>query len=163
MTSSNVPSDRISLAEGQTPFAAIIRCADSRIAPEIVFDQSLGQLFVCGVVGNVPTSEIVDSIEFAIQYFGLSLIVVMGHSQCLAVRVAMENEFPEGIFAQIALSPTRDLDETIANNCEQGIATILNRSVLIEDMVKTGSVQIVAGVLDIASGEFELVAQTQLN
>jgi len=163
ITSTNTPSDRTSLATGQTPFAAIIRCADSRVAPEIVFDQPLGKLFVCGVAGNVPTPEIVDSIEFAIQYFGLSLIVVMGHSHCSAVRIAMENEFPEGIFAQIALLPTPDLDETIAFNSENGIATILNRSKLIEDAVKTGAVQIIAGVLDISSGEFEMVAQTQLN
>ena len=162
-TASNTPADRIALASGQSPFAAVIRCADSRVAPEIVFDQPLGSLFVCGVAGNVPTPEIVDSVEFAIQHFGLSLIVVMGHSHCSAVRIAMENEFPEGIFAQIALLPTPDLDETIAFNSENGIATILNRSKLIEDAVKTGAVQIIAGVLDISSGEFEMVAQTQLN
>jgi carbonic anhydrase len=160
---SNPPSNRDALVEGQSPFAAIVRCADSRVAPEIVFDQPLGKLFVCGVAGNIPTPEIVDSLEFAIQYLGLSLIVIMGHSHCSAVRFAMENEFPEGIFSQITLSPTPDLDETIANNSEQGIATILNRSYFIEDVVKKGAVQIVAGVQDIASGEFDLVAQTQLN
>lgn len=162
-TSTNTPSDRTILVAGQSPFAAIIRCADSRVAPEIVFDQPLGKLFVCGVAGNIPTPEIVDSFEFAVQYFGLSLIVIMGHSQCSAVRAAMENEFPEGIFAHIALLPTPDINETIAYNSENGIATILNRSKLIEDAVKVGALQIVAGVQDIASGEFELVAQTQLN
>ena len=162
-TASNPPNARNALVEGQAPFAAILRCADSRVAPEVIFDQPLGKLFVCGVAGNIPTPEIVESLEFAIQYLGLGLVVVMGHSQCSAVRFAIETEFPEGIYAQIALLPTPDLDDTIAYNSENGIATILNRSRFIEEAVKTGSVQIVAGVQDIASGEFELVAQTQLN
>ena len=162
-SSSNTPADRIALASGQSPFAAIIRCADSRVAPEIVFDQPLGSLFVCGVAGNVPTQEIVDSIEFAVQHFGLSLIVVMGHSQCSAVLAALESEFPEGVFAQIALTQARTLDDAVVFNAEQGIATILSRSILIEDAVKAGAVQVVAGVQDIASGGFELIAQTQLN
>ena len=162
-TASNTPADRIALASGQSPFAAVIRCVDSRVAPEIVFDQPLGSLFVCGVAGNVPTPEIVDSIEFAIQHFGLSLIVVMGHSQCSAVLSALESEFPEGVFAQIALTQVQTLDDAVAYNAEQGIATILSRSPLIEDAVKAGGVQVVAGIQDITSGEFDLVAQTQLN
>lgn len=162
-TSSNTPSARNALVEGQFPIAAIIRCADSRVAPEIIFDQPLGKLFVCGVAGNIPTPEIVQSLEFAVQAFGVSLIVVMGHTECFAVQAAVENEFPEGIFAQIALSPDPDINETIAYNSEQGIETILHRSLFIEEGVKAGAVQIVAGVLEIATGEFELVAQTQLN
>ena len=146
-TAMNSIEDRAQLAAGQTPIAAMIRCADSRVAPEIVFDQPLGKLFVCGVAGNIPTAE----------------IVVMGHSQCGAVAAAMQNEVVEGVFAQVALAPTPDLDDCIAHNAEQGINTILNRSYMIEEAVKNGSVQIVAGVQDIVSGEFELVAQTQLN
>ena len=163
MTSSNPPSDRSVLAAGQSPIAAIIRCSDSRVAPEIIFDQSLGRLFVCGVAGNIPTQEIVDSLEFAVEQLGISLIVVMGHSQCGAVIAALQYEFVDGVFAQVALSPIPELDDAIAHNAEQGIATILNRSMFIEEEVKKGEVQIVAGVLDIASGEFEMVAQTQLN
>ena len=162
-TSQNLPADRAMLSQGQSPIAAVIRCLDSRVAPEIVFDQPLGKLLVCSVAGNIPTIEIVESLEYAVQYFRLSLIVVMGHSNCLAVAAAMENEFPEGIFAQIAIPPTPDMDEAIAHNAEQGINTILGRSMLIEDVVKSGNLQIVAGVQDIASGEFELAAQTKLN
>ena len=162
-TASNLPDSRNSLAKGQTPIAAIIRCADSRVAPEIVFDQPLGKLFVCGVAGNIPTPEIVESIEYAVGHLGTTFIVVMGHSTCGAVTAALTNEVVDGLFAQVALAPTPDLDECIAHNAEQGIATILNRSYFIEKAVKTGAVQIVAGVQDIASGEFELVAQTQLN
>jgi carbonic anhydrase len=151
------------MALGQSPFAAIIRCADSRVAPEIVFDQPLGNLFVCGVAGNVPTPEIVESIEYAVGHLGTSLIVVMGHSNCGAVTAALQNEFVDGVFAQVALSPTPELDDSIAHNAEQGVATILTRSPMIEKTVSNGDVQIVAGVLDIATGEFELVAQTSLD
>jgi len=162
-TSYNPPSARAALVAGQFPIAAVIRCADSRVAPEIIFDQPLGKLFVCGVAGNIPTPEIVQSLDFAVQALGVSLIVVMGHTQCSAVKAAAENEFPEGIFAQIALTPDPDINETIAYNCEQGIDTILNRSQFIEQGVKAGGIQIVAGVLEIETGEFELVAKTQLS
>ena len=162
-TSTNAPSDRLPLSQGQAPIAAIIRCADSRVAPEIVFDQPLGKLFVCGVAGNIPTPEIVESIEYTVGHLGTTLIVVMGHSSCGAVTAALQNEAVDGLFAQVALAPTPDLDDCIAHNAEQGINTILNRSYMIEQAVKVGSVQIVAGVQDIASGSFELVAQTQLN
>jgi carbonic anhydrase len=162
-TSNNAPEEREKLSQGQSPIAAIIRCADSRVSPEIVFDQPLGKLFVCGVAGNIPTPEIVESIEYALRHLGTTLIVVMGHSSCGAVTAALTNEFVDGLFAQVALSPIPDLDECIAHNAEQGIATILGRSQMIEEAVKSGEVQIVAGVQDIATGEFELVAQTQLN
>lgn len=162
-TATNPIEDRVKHASGQAPIAAIIRCADSRVSPEIIFDQPLGKLFVCGVAGNVPTTEIVESIEYTVGHLGTNLIVVMGHSNCGAVTAALQNEFVDGLFSQIALAPTPDLDDCIANNAEQGINTILNRSCMIEDAVKDGSVQIIAGVQDIASGEFELVAQTQLN
>jgi len=161
-TSSNPPSNRSALAAGQSPIAAIIRCADSRVSPEIVFDQPLGKLFVCGVAGNIPTPEIVESIEYAISHLGTTLIVVMGHSNCGAVTAALTNEVVDGLFAQVALAPTPDLDDCIAHNAEQGIATVLSRSYLIEEAVKEGYVQIVAGVQDIASGKFELVAQTKI-
>ncbi len=161
-TSNNPPTARSLLSEGQSPIAAIVRCADSRVSPEIVFDQPLGKLFVCGVAGNIPTPEIVESIEYAVGHLGTTLIVVMGHSNCGAVTAALQNEFVDGLFAQVALAPTPDLDDCIAHNAEHGISTILARSQMIEDAVKSGEVQIVAGVQDIYSGEFELVAQTQL-
>ena len=88
-TSRNLPEDRGLLAAGQSPAVVVIRCADSRVAPEIVFDQELGDLFVCGVAGNVPTPEIIGSIEYAVAVLGSEVIVVMGHSSCGAVSAAM--------------------------------------------------------------------------
>ncbi len=71
--------------DGQSPFAGIIRCADSRVAPELVFDQSLGDLFVCAVAGNLPTTEVMASLEYTVAMLKTPLIVIMGHSSCGAV------------------------------------------------------------------------------
>ena len=76
-TMSNPVDARSELVRGQSPIACILRCADSRVAPEIVFDQPLGKLFVCGVAGNVPTIEIIESMEYAVGVLGVSLIVVI--------------------------------------------------------------------------------------
>jgi len=73
--------DWADMADGQAPFAAIIRCADSRVAPEICFDQPLGRLFVCAVAGNIPTLEGIASLEYGVAVLGTKLIVVMGHSE----------------------------------------------------------------------------------
>ena len=162
-TAQNIAINRSELSKGQSPMAAVIRCADSRVAPELVFDQPLGSLFVCGVAGNIPTPEIIESIEYAVQRLGTLLIVVMGHSNCGAVSAALHNEVVDGVFAQVALAPIPDLDECIAYNAEQGINTILGTSRIIEDAVKNGIVQLVAGVLNIETGVFELVAQTKLS
>jgi len=149
---------RAQFATGQSPFAAILCCADSRIAPEIVFDQPLGELFVCRVAGNVPTPEIIESLEFAVVHLGVQLIVVAGHSSCGAVTAAFESDHPQGLFSQIALS-SHDLEDCIAHNAKQGVKTILDRSPLILAAVESGNITVVAGVQDIASGKFDVLEQ----
>ena len=156
-TAKSSPELCASLANGQSPFAAILCCADSRIAPEIFFDQPLGELFVCRVAGNVPTPEIVESLEYAVWQLSVSLVVVAGHSDCGAVTAALESDCPQGLFSQVALSPIRDLDESIAYNANQGANTILDRSSLILDAVESGKLCVVSGVQDIASGKFAVL------
>jgi len=174
MQSSNPPTARDALASGQAPMAAMIRCADSRVAPEIVFDQPLGSLFVCGVAGNIPTPEIIASLEYAIAVLDTTLIVVMGHSSCGAVSAALEhrgdsNALPGGLPAlvdQIIDPCTADadpaspgaLDAAIACNARQGIGAIMEGSDLIAAAVEAGGVRIVAGVQDLASGHFHLLS-----
>ncbi|MDP7009155.1 MAG: carbonic anhydrase [Phycisphaerales bacterium] len=152
---------RAQLATGQSPFAAILCCADSRIAPEIVFDQPLGELFVCRVAGNVPTPEIIESLEYAVGHLGVQLIVVAGHASCGAVTAAFESDHPQGLFSQIALSPTPNLDESIAHNATQGAKTILDQSPLILEAVESGNATVVSGVQDIASGTFTVLDRYQ--
>jgi len=81
------PSD---VADGQEPFAIILGCSDSRVPAEIVFDQTLGDLFVIRVAGNVLAPSLVGSIEFAAEHFGTSLVVVLGHTKCGAVKATVD-------------------------------------------------------------------------
>jgi carbonic anhydrase len=87
---------RNDLQEGQAPFAVILACADSRVVPEIVFDQGLGDLFVIRVAGNVARDKVLGSIEYAVQYLGTRLVVVLGHEKCGAVTAALSGGEPEG-------------------------------------------------------------------
>ena len=162
----------ISLDSGQSPFAAFIRCADSRVAPEIVFDQPLGSLFVCGVAGNIPTIEIVASLEYAVCVLETKLIVIMGHSSCGAVTAALEDErtrselpgnlpgLIEGIHGNIEdLQPNSEtmLDDAIAANASCAVDQLLQMSDVIKRMVDRGDVQVIAGVEELKSGRFEVV------
>ena len=81
---------RLEVATNQEPFAIILGCSDSRVPAEIVFDQGLGDLFVIRVAGNIVASSLVGSVEFAAERFGTRLVVVLGHSQCGAVRATLE-------------------------------------------------------------------------
>ena len=84
------PSERIKLAKGQHPFAVVLGCSDSRVPPEIVFDQNPGDLFVIRVAGNVVSPIQSGSVEFAVEHFGAQLVVVLGHSGCGAIRATLE-------------------------------------------------------------------------
>ena len=166
-TSKNLPEDRKSLAAGQSPDVVVIRCADSRVAPEIVFDQELGNLFVCGVAGNVPTPEIIGSIEYAVAVLGSKVIVVMGHSACGAVDAAMgdTSELPQPLrllIGQVQLPsvkqhPNYTLSDAIACNAQHGIHVLMTGSEVIANAVEAGDLEIVSGVQDLATGEFTII------
>jgi carbonic anhydrase len=84
-------AQRLALASAQSPFAAILSCADSRVPSEMVFDQGLGSLFVVRVAGNIVAPSLVGSIEYAVETFGLELVVVMGHTKCGAVKATIDH------------------------------------------------------------------------
>src|SRR6478736_5165777 len=81
---------RIEVVQGQHPFACILGCADSRVPVEIVFDQGLGDLFVVRVAGNIVAPSLVGSVEYAAEFFGTRLVVVLGHSRCGAVNATID-------------------------------------------------------------------------
>ena len=85
-----VAAQRAALATGQHPFAIVVACADSRVAPEIVFDQSLGDLFVIRTAGNLVDDYALGSIEYAVGHLGTRLVVVLGHERCGAVDAAVK-------------------------------------------------------------------------
>ncbi|MGI9590692.1 MAG: carbonic anhydrase [Myxococcota bacterium] len=92
----NDAARRQELVSGQRPFASLLGCADSRVPPEIVFDQGLGDLFVIRVAGNILDAAVLGSLEFASLQLGVNLIVVMGHRSCGAVQAAVENADLDG-------------------------------------------------------------------
>lgn len=107
-------SQREEFVEGQAPFAIILGCADSRVPAEIVFDQGLGDLFVIRVAGNIVAPSQVGSIEFATDTFGTALVVVLGHSQCGAVKAAIEElKNPKGAHSFNLLSIVNRIMPTV--------------------------------------------------
>ncbi|MEE3325863.1 MAG: carbonic anhydrase, partial [Myxococcota bacterium] len=160
-----------SLEDGQSPKTAVIRCADSRVAPELVFDVTLGDLFVCGVAGNIPTEEIMASIEYAVSNLGTELILVMGHASCGAVGAALSHRdeigsLPgnlPGLLSQIlpsVLAVDTDSEEAlpaaVKRNAEDAASRITKMSSVVDDAVAEGRVGIVSGVYDLSSGRFAL-------
>src|SRR5436305_9248189 len=87
---------RRELVSGQHPFAVILGCADSRVAPELLFDEGLGDLFVIRVAGNIADDAVLGSIEYAVEHLGSKLIVVLGHESCGAVSAAVASESASG-------------------------------------------------------------------
>lgn len=174
--SHNLPAARKGLAAGQAPFAAVIRCADSRVAPEIVFDQPLGELFVCAIAGNVPTTAVIASLEYAVAVLGSDLIVVMGHSACGAVDAAIKHRDDPaalpgnlpGLIDSIIVPCTMNskiddpkaLPAAISCNAQEGVRRIMAQSNVISRAVEKGEVRIVAGVQDLGTGKFSLVGDS---
>jgi carbonic anhydrase len=86
---------RHDLEKSQHPFACILSCSDSRVAPEIVFDEGLGDLFVVRVAGNIVDSAVTGSIEYAVEHLGTPIVLVMGHERCGAVQATIEGGEPK--------------------------------------------------------------------
>ncbi len=82
---------RLETGSGQWPFAIVLTCADSRVTPELIFDQGVGDIFVARVAGNVATKEVIGSIQYAVQYIKTELVIVLGHESCGAVGAALNS------------------------------------------------------------------------
>jgi carbonic anhydrase len=170
--SQEIDIDRSALAAGQAPFAAVIRCADSRVAPEICFDQQLGRLFVCAVAGNIPTPEIIASLEYGVAVLGTKAIVIMGHSGCGAVEAAIKHRDDTSVLPgslpmlidqivspcamKVDPSSKDALDTAIRCNANMGVKELMGRSPVISEAVKNGTLKIIAGVQDLKSGKFNV-------
>lgn len=117
------PRRRLETGGGQWPFAIILTCADSRVTPELIFDQGIGDLFVARVAGNVATREVIGSIQYAVQYIRTELVVVLGHESCGAVDAAISppDDAPEelcGLVGQIqdAIGREKKLQKAVEKN-----------------------------------------------
>jgi carbonic anhydrase len=157
-------------ASGQYPKAIILGCVDSRVPPEIIFDQGIGDVFVGRVAGNVEDVNLVGSMEFATKVAGSKVLVVLGHSACGAVKGAADgvelgnltellNDFDAPIARADAATEgeansknTAFLNLAIEENVRETIANILDQSPLMAEMIENGDLAIAGGVYDLASG-----------
>lgn len=151
-------------AEKQEPFAAVLSCADSRVPVELVFDQSIGHIFVTRVAGNVITPELIGSLEYGAAVLGTKVILVMGHSGCGAVKATIQGKGVPGQISSLFphIQPAIDQagpDLTAATKANARIqATLLREaSTVIAGMVKEGKLKVVAGYYDLGSGAVELL------
>jgi len=164
---------RAARAQAQYPIASILACADSRVAPELVFDQAPGDLFVVRVAGNIVTTNLLASLEYGVQFLGSPLIVVLGHSACGAVDAAIKTaqtdaklpgHLPELINAikpSVALAEKNKggnlLDDAIAENVKQQVARLKTSAPIVQKAYRDKRIDIVGGVYDIATGKVTLV------
>jgi carbonic anhydrase len=151
-------------AEKQEPFAAVLSCADSRVPVEIVFDQSIGHVFVVRVAGNVATPEIIASLEYGAAVLGTRALMVLGHSACGAVTAAIAGkEVPGQISALYApLRPAVDQagpapDATVRANARIQAGLLGKASPVLAELVAGGKLKIVAGHYDIGTGAVTLI------
>jgi carbonic anhydrase len=170
------PADFRELAEGQFPFAVIVGCADSRVAPEILFDVGKGDVFVVRVAGNVVGGAgaiVKGSIEYAVAELNVPLIVVLGHSNCGAVKAAIHhidakdslpgaiNDLVELIKPAVAQSkdePGKPLENAIRKNVLLGVERLKGLEPIIAPKVKEGQVKVAGGIYDLHTGKVTLVS-----
>ena len=155
---------RTELAKTQHPFAAIVSCSDSRVPPEIVFDQGIGDLFIVRVAGNVINDEGLGSIEYTVDHLGTRLILVLGHQRCGAVDAARETIAAKGkapghiqslvtaIKPAVEATAKDDLDATIKANVKNVVQALRSSTPILKAEVDSGKIQVIGGYYSLDTG-----------
>ena len=166
------PRDRPDPGQGQAPFAIVLGCADSRVTPERIFDQAVGDLFVARVAGNVADASVVGSIEFGVGVLGAPLVVVLGHEQCGAVTAALEEIDDPSVVRSEALGAvtapirahleaaiaagddhaTLSHETAVAENVRGTVRELANHPGLLSERIAAGTLSIVGAVYSIETG-----------
>ena len=166
----NYPAQVKATSSGQYPFAAILSCMDSRSSPEIVFDQGIGDLFVVRIAGNYAQTDIMGSLEYATKVAGAKLVVVMGHTECGAIKGACDGVQMGNLTTVIqALQPAVDDvkdfpgDRTSKNkafvrlvteaNVRRTVAKLRADSPILRELEQTGRIKILGAIQDISTGQ----------
>jgi carbonic anhydrase len=160
----NLATLRRSVVDKQEPFAAVLSCADSRVPVELVFDQSIGRIFVTRLAGNVVTPEIIGSLEYGAAVLGTKVILVLGHSSCGAVKATIQGEEVPGqistLFPHIqpaVLQAGSDLAAATKANARIQARLLRDASTVISALAKENKVKVVAGYYDLSTGAVELL------
>lgn len=156
------------VAAGQAPFAAILSCADSRVVPEIAFDQGIGDLFVVRVAGNIAITEDIASEEYAVGVLGVPLLMVLGHERCGAVDAALKGGELPGVIESLvfAIQPAIQASEgqagdRLTNAVKANIRLQVQRlqaSSVVAAAVQSGKLKVVGAYYDLDTGEIALVS-----
>lgn len=151
--------------EKQEPFAAVLSCADSRVPAEIVFDQSVGRIFVTRVAGNIVTPEIIASLEYGAAVLGTKVILVMGHSGCGAVKAAIQGKEVPGQISALFPHIQSAVDQAGPNveaatkaNAKIQAGLLRDASTVISGLVKENKLKVVSGYYDLGTGAVEILA-----
>ena len=164
--------EREALVGGQNPYAAVLSCADSRIAPEYAFDSSRGDLFVCRVAGNFASEETIASLEYAVAVLGTPLILVLGHDACGAVDATIKSlkddkplpghlpSLVQAIAPAVKAVSSRGgdtLENAIRQNVIDNVAKLRSSSPILSAAVNDKKIQVAGGIYRLNSGKVELV------
>lgn len=157
---------RAEVAKGQHPPAIVLACADSRVAPEVIFNQGLGDLFVVRVAGNLVNAEILGSIEYAAEHLGSTVVVVLGHERCGAVAATVKGGHAPGhIHALVeAIAPSvvkrgteaERVEATSKANVLRQVKAIVKSKPILATMVKEGKLKVVGARYDLDDGKVTL-------
>jgi carbonic anhydrase len=157
-------------ADGQFPFASILSCIDSRTPAELIFDQGLGDIFSIRIAGNIVNDDIIGSLEFSCKIAGSKLIVVLGHTNCGAIKGACDeaklghltqllNKITPAIEKETHFQVDRNgsnlsfVNEVAKINVKNSMDAILNKSAILRELTTSQQIKVVGGLYDVASGE----------
>lgn len=150
--------------EKQEPFAAVLSCADSRVPVELIFDQTIGEIFVTRVAGNIVTPEIIASLEYGVAVLGTEVLLVLGHANCGAVKAAMKGDAVPGQISNLYLGLRQAVEKSEGNvakaieaNARIQAELLRTSSTVIRDAVKSAKLKVEAGVYDLATGRVSLI------
>ena len=160
---------RSQLVLGQQPFAVVLGCSDSRVPPEIIFDQGIGDLFVIRVAGNIIDDAVIGSMEYAVDHLHVNLILVLGHQKCGAVEATVKGGEPHGHVVSLvaAIKPAVEkakglqgdiLDNSIRLHMESLVEQLRLTKPVISEGVKTGQVRVEGGYYHLDSGRVEILS-----
>ena len=159
---------RRELISGQHPFAVILGCSDSRVPPELLFDEGFGDLFVIRVAGNIVDDAILGSIEYAVEHLGTKLIVVLGHEKCGAVSAAVASENASGHLSSLvsairpavlstASSPGDRIHNCVVENVRRVARQIRESEPVLKEATQRGGVKVIAADYELDTGQVRLL------
>jgi carbonic anhydrase len=159
---------RVDISKGQHPFAIILGCADSRVVPELIFDQGVGDLFMLRVAGHIADDAVIASIEFAVEHLGTRLVIVLGHERCGAVMAAIAHVFSEGklnsliSYIEPAVKAGQEIKGDVITNTAKAhvnliVETIKTTAPILSHEVKNGTLKIIPAYYRLATGNVDFL------